>query len=269
MNRAPSCCTPPERRRPSRRFRHAVLLALLGVAALAPLLARSQDLELGLEAEAEAELVAEALFLYDALPPGGRDLNLSLAIAEGEPDPVTGDTKLETSPRLQLAVGLGERVGFTVDAGIATSGDAALDTPGASLKFLLRAPDAHTTGLAASLDLYGSTHSFQESEAGLGFGAIRSLGGVALRASAAVASSVSSWTPHLHTGASAALALGDRWRALAEVVTEVQSGEATVSAGPTLKVALHERTALMAGALFPVSPSAGMPVFTLQLTQSM
>lgn len=262
MNRAPSCCTPP-----SRRFRHSVLLALLGVAALAPLLARSQEPELALEAEAEGELVAEALFLYDALPPGGRDLNLSLAVADGEPDPVTGETKLETSPRLQLAMGLGERVGFTVDVGIDTEG--ALDTPGASLKLLLRAPDAHTTGLAASLDLYGSTHSIDETEAGLGLGAIRSIGRVALRASAAVASTISSWSPHLHAGASAALALGDRWRALAEVVTEVQSGDVAVSAGPTLKVALHERTALMAGALFPVSPAAGTPLFTIQLTQSM
>ncbi len=213
--------------------------------------------------------MAEALFLCDTLPPGGRDLNFSLALAEGEPDPVTGDTTLETSPRLQLAMGLGERVGFTVDVGLGTEGGAALDTPGASLKLLLRTPDARTTGLAASLDLFGSTHSLRETEAGLGLGAIRSLGRVALRASAALATGVSSWSPHLHAGASAALALGDRWRALAEVVSEVASGEVAVSAGPTLKVALHERTALMAGALFPVSPAAASPVFTIQLTQSL
>jgi hypothetical protein len=261
MNRTPSCCPPP-----SRRFRR---LSLLALAALAPLLARAQEPELVLEAEAEPEVVAEALFLCDTLPPGGRDLNFSLGIAEGEPDPVTGETKFETSPRLQLAMGLGERVGFTVDVGLGTAGDATLDTPGASLKLLLRAPDAHRTGIAASLDLFGSTHSLEETEAGLGLGAIRSLGRVAFRASAALASGVSSWSPHLHAGASAALALGDRFRALAEVVSEVASGEVVVSAGPTLKVALHERTALMAGALFPVSPTAASPTFSIQLTQSL
>ena len=252
MNRTPSCCPQP------RRFRHALLIAL---ASLAPLLARSQEPELVL-ADAEPEVVAEALFLCDTLPPGGRDLNFSLALAEGEPDPVTGDATLETSPRLQLAMGLGERVGLTVDVGLGT-GAAALDTPGASLKLLLRTPDARTTGLAASVDLFGSTHSLRETEAGLGLGAIRALGRVALRASAALATGVSSWSPHLHAGASAALALGDRWRALAEVVSEVASGEVAVSAGPTLKVALRERTALMAGALLPVSPAAASPVFTI------
>jgi hypothetical protein len=264
MNPAPSCCTPP-----SRPFRRAVLLVLLAVACLEPLRARSQEPGLVLEADAEPEIVAEALFLCDTLPPGGRDLNFSLALAGGEPDPVTGETALETSPRLQLAMGLGERVGFTVDAGLGTEGDAALEPPGASLKLLLRAPNARTTGLAASLDLFGSTHSLRETEAGLGLGAIRALGRVALRASAALATGVSSWSPHLHAGASAALALGDRWRALAEVVSEVEGGEVAVSAGPTLKVALHERTALMAGALFPVSQAAASPVFTIQLTQSL
>jgi hypothetical protein len=261
MRPTPSCCSPR-----SRRYRRAALLALAALAVLAPLLARSQEDEPGQE---EPELVAEALFLCDTLPPGGRDLNLSLALAEGEPDPVTGEAALAASPRAQLAMGLGERVGFTADVGLATDGSAALDTPGASLKLLLRAPSATRTGLSASLDLFGSTHSLHQTEAGLGLGAIRALGRMALRASASVASGVTSWSPHLHLGTSAAFALGSRWRALAEVVSEVAGGEVAMFAGPTVKVALAENSALMAGALFPLSQGGGMPVFTLQLTQSM
>jgi hypothetical protein len=36
-----------------------------------------------------------------------------------------------------------------------------------------------------------------------------------------------------------------------------------------VKVALGASTALMAGALFEVSPTAATPVFTIQLTRSM
>ncbi len=262
----PSCCSPR-----SRRYRRAALLALAALAVLAPLLGRSQELVLHAApgTEEAPELVAEALFLCDTLPPGGRDLNLSLALAEGERDPVTGEQALEASPRVQLAMALGERVGFTADMGFGTAGRVALETPGASLKLLLRAPDAHRTGLSASLDLFGSTHALHESEAGLGLGAIRALGRLALRASASAASGVASWSPHLHAGASAAMSLGTRWRALAEVVSEVAGGEVMVSAGPTVKVALAEGTALMAGALFPVSHRGAAPVVTFQLTQSM
>jgi hypothetical protein len=52
------------------------------------------------------------------------------------------------------------------------------------------------------------------------------------------------------------------------VVANVQGGRADVSAGPTLKLALGERTALMAGALFEVA-SPRTPLFTFQLTRSM
>jgi hypothetical protein len=238
---------------------------VLAAGALVPSLARSQEPE-HMEGP---EIVAEALFLYDALPPGGRDLNLTFAVQEGEPDPVTGETEFISLPRMQLAMALGERVGFTADVGIATDGSAILDTPGASLKYLLRAADADTTGLAASLDLFGSTHSLSDTEAGLGLGAIRALGPLALRAAASLSTGVSSWSPHLHGGLSAAVALGSRWRALAEVVTDVAGGEAAVAAGPTVKLALGEHTALMAGALFQVAPSVATPVFTIQLTQSM
>jgi hypothetical protein len=218
----------------------------------------------------EPEIVAEALFLYDALPPGGRDLNLTLAVQEGEPDSETGETRFVSLPRMQLAMALGERVGFTADVGLATDGSAILDTPGASLKYLLSAADdAHTTGLAASLDLFGSTHSLSDTEAGLGLGGIRAVGPLALRAAVSAATGVSSWSPHLHGGFSAAVALGSRWRALAEVLTDIAEGEVAVAAGPTVKLALCEHTALMAGALFQVAPSVATPTFTIQLTQSM
>ena len=216
------------------------------------------------------ELVAEALFLCDTLPPGGRDVNLSLALAQGEPDPVTGRTALVASPRAQLALALAERLGLTADVGFATAAGVELDAPGASLKLLLRDPRGGArTGLSASVDLFGSTHGLHETEAGFGFGAIRGVGPLALRASASVASNVRDWTPHLHTGVSVAVALGARVRALAEAMAEVRGGAAALSAGPTVKVAFGERDALMAGALFDVSRGAGMPAFLLQLTRSM
>jgi hypothetical protein len=249
---------------PSRRSAPPVL-SLVAIAALAaaPASSRAEDVS------PPRELVAEALFLYDAIPPGGRDLNLTVALERGEADPVTGDTSLVTSPRLQLAVGLGDRLGFTADVGLTTVDDVALDTPGASLKLLLRdAGDGRRTGLSASLDLFGSTHSLDETEAGFGLGAIRALGPVALRAAASVATGVRSWSPHVHAGLSGALALGARWRALAEVVADIQGGTAELSAGPTLKLALGESTSLMAGALFEFA-SPRTPLFTFQLTRSM
>jgi len=254
MNR-PCCATPAVR-----RLRLAVLAAL-ALAALLPLAARPHD------GEAAPELVAEALFLCDPLPPGGRDLALSVVVEEGEPDPGTGERRLATSPRLQLAMALSDRVGFTADAGIATDG-AAIDAPGASLKVLLRAPGRGRTGLSASLDLFGSTHSPADSEAGLGLGAIRSAGRVALRASASLATGVASWSPHLHGGVSAAVALGARWRALGELVADVSGGEAMVAAGPAVKLAIGEGAALMAGALFPVTPGAA-PSLAVQLTRAL
>ncbi|HSN92004.1 MAG TPA: hypothetical protein VLS93_12310 [Anaeromyxobacteraceae bacterium] len=251
---SPPCCSTGT----VRRTRRILLLLLAAAAVLAPLLARSQ----------EPELVAEAHFLCDTLPPGGRDVNLSVVLAEGEPDPATGEASLTAYPRVQLAVALGERVGFTADVGLAAGGELGLDAPGAALKVLLRSPEGGRIGLAASLDLYGSTHSLSETEVGVGLGAIRAVGPLALRASASVASGIRSWSPHLHAGASAALALGERWRALAEVVAEVGSGEVALTAGPTLKLALGERTTLMAGALLPLGGSAS-PVFSLQLARSM
>jgi hypothetical protein len=213
------------------------------------------------------EIVAEALFLRDDLPPGGRDLNLSLGIAEGEPDPATGETTYTASPRLQLALALGARLGFTADVGLASDGTE-IEAPGASLKLLLRSPGVERTGIAASLDLFGSTDSLDASEAGLGVGAIRALGRLALRAAVGAVTGVSSWSPHLHGGVSAALALGSRWRVLGEVVADGAGGELALGAGPTVKAALGEHAALMVGALFPIERLAG-PTYTLQLTSSL
>jgi hypothetical protein len=249
--------------RPARRLASVVAAAAL----LAPLAAPAQDPE---PAPTSApEIVAEALFLCDPLPPGGRDVNLSVAIERGEPDPATNEAPLSASPRVQLAMALGERLGFTADVGVGGGDGVRLHTPGASLKFLLRAPDAGRTGIAASLDVFGPAHAMAESEAGLGLGLIHPLGRLALRAGASVASTVSSWSPHLHGGLSAAVALGARWRALVEVVADRSGGPLAVSAGPTLKVQLGDGTALMAGALFAVANGAPAPAFMFQLIQAM
>ncbi len=195
-----------------------------------------------------------------------RDLAFTVSVLRAEADPVAGPGAWEAWPRLQLAMPLGDRLGLTAEIGIDPSGES-LDTPAASLKVLLREPGAGRTGFAAALDLFGSTHSMTETEAGLGLGALRSLGPVTFRGVATIATGVSSWTPHLHAGLSAALELGRRWRTLGEVVADVDGGEVAVSAGPTLKVALGASTALAAGALFRVGPARADPVITVQLTQ--
>lgn len=249
--------------------------ALLAGLALAPLLARPQEVSLAgsLEVPAQAAeappLVAEALFLCDPLPPGGRDLNLVLAVSRGAPDPASGRATYAVLPRLQVALALGERVGLTAEVGATAAGSLALESPGASLKVLLREPGEGRTGLAMNLDLYGSTHSLPETEAGLGLGAIRAVGPVTLRASATLASGVREWSPHLHAGSSAALVLGPGWRALGEVVAEVRRGGTALSAGPVVKVALGESAALMAGALFQLSGGPRLASFTTQLGQAL
>ncbi len=249
--------------RPPRPARRLTLIAVL----LAPLASRAQDSEP--DAAPAREIVAEALFLCDSLPPGGRDVNLSVSVTRGEPDPQTNASRLTASPRVQLAMALGDRLGFTADVGLEGADGVRLHAPGASLKLLLRAPDAGRTGVAASLDLFGPEHAMGETEAGIGLGAIHPLGRFALRASASVASAVSSWSPHLHGGLSAAVALGQRWRVLCEVVADGSGGAVALSAGPTVKVQLADRTALMAGALFGLAKAAPAPTFTFQLTQAM
>ncbi len=246
-----------------RRSPFPLLLApLLAASAAAPGVARAG------EAPSPAPaLLAEALYLCDPLPPGGRDLNLAFAVEEGEPDPATGRSALVAMPRVQLALALSERLGLTADVGLAAGSSLGLDSPGASLKLLLRAPAEDRTGVAASLDLYGSTHSLAEAEVGVGLGAIRPLGPVTLRASASGASGVRSWSPHLHGGVSAAARLGSRMRALAEVVAEASPEGLAVSAAPGLKLALGEATSLLAGALLRLHPSPGLAGLTVQVGQ--
>jgi hypothetical protein len=220
------------------------------------------------EPEGADEIVAEALFLADTLPAGSHDLTLVLAVEKGEADPITGKQKLSASPTVQLAAPLGGRMGLTVDVGITTDGGG-LEHPGFSLKYLLRDAGPGTTGFSASFDLHGSLGSEGDAEAALAFGALRPLGPVALRGTALVATGLSSGTPRLQAGVSAALALSARWRALAEMVADVSRDGMAVAAGPTMKVVLGESAALMAGVLFEVGGSVRLPVVTLQLTQSL
>lgn len=221
------------------------------------------------EAPGAAELdetVAEALFLADTLPAGSHDLSLALAVERGAAE-AGGEERLTALTTLELAAPLGERASFTVDLGIPADGSG-IESPGASLKLLLREAGADATGFSASLALHGSPDREVDGEIAVGLGAIRPLGPISLRATALAATGLSSRTPRLSAGASAALALSARWRALAEVVADVSHGRTAVSAGPTMKLALGESLALMAGALFEVG-AAKLPAFTLQLTQSM
>src|SRR5690242_9294532 len=121
--------------------RPAPRLAVLACAVVAPLAVRGQDGEPDAAPSPSPEIVAEALFLCDPLPPGGRDVNLSVVVARGEPDPETHATHLVAAPRVQLAMALGERLGLTADVGLDGADGVRLHAPGASLKVLLRAPD--------------------------------------------------------------------------------------------------------------------------------
>jgi hypothetical protein len=238
-----------------------ILTRILAAAALLPLAPGAAR-----AAAPPAETVAEAMFLCDALPPGGRDLTLAVQVA---PTPaVAGQSAgaYAASPRMQLAIALGERVGVTADVGLGSNG-AVLDAPGASLKLLLRQPEPDRTGVALSLDLFGSSHDPRASEAGVGLGAIRALGRVTLRAGASVATPIGVLGPHLHAGASAAMALGGRVRLLGEVVAMVGSHETSWGAGPTVKVALAEGAAISTGVLLPFD--GGAPTFTVQVAHGL
>ena len=248
----------------------ALLVGLQVLAAFLPAAAHGEDAtEAQLQASAgpATEIVAEALFLCDPLPPAGRDLGLSVVMVPGQPDPRTGEPSYLAQPRLQLALALGERAGLTLDVGLGGEGQV-IEAPAASFKVLLRNPGADRTGLSASLDLFGSTRSLAETEAGFGVGAIRQLGPVGLRASAALASGVSSWSPHLHAGASAAMGLAPGWRGLVELIAEVGSRGLVLASGATVKVALSEGTALVVGALLPLARGGPPPVLAFQVVQS-
>jgi hypothetical protein len=252
----PPCC----RAAGPRRARLALLLALAVAAAVLPALARPSD--------DGAELVAEAMYVCDPLPPGGRDVIVSVAFAREPAAPGGGAPELLAAPRVQLALALSDRVGITADVGLDAGRPTGLDAPGASLKVLLRDPAGGRLGLAASLDVFGA-RAWGDTELALGLGAIRAVGPVTVRASGSLASPMRGLGPHLHAGASAALALGARWRALAEVVGEVGSGERSLAAGPAVKVQLPAGAALMAGLLFAVVPQARPATFTVQLAHAL
>jgi len=248
----------------------ALLLGLQVLATFLPCAAHGEEAPKAQRESSAApagEVVAEALFLCDPLPPGGRDLGLSLVTAPGQPGPRTGAPSPQALPRLQLALALGERAGLTVEAGLGGEGQV-LQAPAASFKLLLRTPGPDRAGLSASLDLFGSTRSLAETEAGLGVGVIRQLGPVGLRASAALASGVSSWSPHLHSGVSAAMALAPGWRGLVEAIAEVGSSGLVLATGVTVKVALSEGTALVVGALLPLDRGGPPPTLAFQVVQS-
>ncbi len=218
--------------------------------------------------EESTELVIEALYLCDPVPPGGHEVSLATTFVPGATRDSAGALIMEPLPRVQVAVAFSDRLGLTADVGLATEqGRLVTDAPSASLKYLLIDPAGGRVGLAASLDLLGSTRSLAESELGIGLGTLRGIGPITVRAGLAAATTTGAWAPHLHAGASAALALSSRVRALAEVVASVGSGARTVAAGPTIKVALAPATSLTLGALLPVSPGAGPMLVTLQVAQ--
>jgi hypothetical protein len=238
------------------RARRWALLGLLGLLALLPLVARPQP------PAPRPEIVAEALFLCDPLPPGGRDLNLGVS---GAPD---GAGAVALVPRAQLAVALGDRLGLTADVAFDASSRSGLAAPGASLKALLRDPVGGRLGVGASLDLVG-IGALAGTESALGLGLLAPVGRVTLRGSASVATPLGTFAPHLHGGASAAVALGERWRLIGEVVTELGDAPFALSAGPAAKVALGRSSALAAGALLDLRAPTRLPAFVVQLTQGL
>ncbi|WP_248362001.1 hypothetical protein [Anaeromyxobacter oryzae] len=226
-----------------------IVLLLLAAAAAAPLVARPDD------------LVAEATFLEDTLPPGGHDLNLSLGMS-----PAEDGGGVDAVPRLQIAWALGPRTGFTVDAGLAVgAARPALATPTASLKLLLRDAGPDRTALAASLDLIGTPDAWSHSEVGVGLGAARPLAGVTVRAAVWGMTDAGRWDPHAHAGVSAAVQAGVRVRLLAEAVADVRAHGGSLGVGPTVKIALSEATSLTGAVLFDVA--GGAPAFSSALMQ--
>lgn len=240
-----------------RRVRWIIVLVLLALAAAAPLLARPDD------------LVAEATFLADTLPPTGHDLSLSLGVTPADEEG-PGAGGIDAVPRLQVAWALGPRAGFTVDAGLALgTGRPAVDTPTASLKVLLREPGEGRTALAASLDLIGAPGTWSRSEVGLGLGAARPLGPVTVRAAAWAVTGAVRWDPHAHGGLSLAVQPVARVRLLAEAVADLRARASTFGVGPTVKVALSDATSLTGAVLFDVVSAPGFASAVVQVSRAL
>jgi len=236
----------------------ALALLLLALAALFPRGARAGEPA----DDPLSDVVAEAFFLGDPLPPGGPELSL---VAAGEPDERGAANLL---PSLQLALRPAPRVGLTVgvavdpSTGTASSG---VHSPAGSLRVLLRSPEGGALGVATCLDLLGPGPG-HEVEAGVGLGLIQAVGGLTLRTALSVASPVTGWTPRLLAGASAATALASRWRLIAETLLEFEEGELELLAGPSAKVELGPDAALAAGALVDLRNPGSTPHFVLQVS---
>lgn len=242
----------------------AVLALLLALAALLPRAARAEARE---AADPLADVVAEAFFLADPLPPGGHELNLIVA---GGPD---AHGTLDLLPAVELGLRPDPRVGLVVgaavepDSGVRRYGDyqSPLHSPAASLRVLLRSPEGGALGVATCLDVLGPGPG-HEVEATGGLGLIRAVGAVTLRAAASVTTSVTNWGPRLHAGLSAAVGIGRRWRLLGEAIVETAGGETAAWGGPSAKVELRPDVALAAGALLDLRDPAQPPRLIAQLT---
>jgi hypothetical protein len=244
-----------------RRARRIVrLLAALAVATI-----------VGYGACARADdLVLEAAFLADPVPPAGTDLNLSLSLA---PEDDGGTRGYGAQPRAQLATRLAPGLGLTVDAGLARSGSGRVTLAPFAASLKLGPADAGSgpggLGLHACADLQADPADWAGSEAGLGLGVIRGIGPVTLRGAALVMSRVGRWDPHGHAGLSAALALGARLRLLLEAVADLRSSGSALAAGPTLKLEVAEGTTLSVGALLGVAPRFGVEAVLVQVGRSL
>lgn len=207
-------------------------------------------------AAAEPDVVAEAMFLADTLPPSGRELDLAFAL-EREP---AGD--VVATPTLQLATSLGERTGLTVDADIGAGG---LEHAGAALKVLLREASPGTLGLSASASWHGPPGG--GGDVSLAVGALGQVGPVGLRATLLAVNGTSTWRPRPGAGLSAAVELHPGLRLLCEVVGERGPRGAAISAGPTLKLSVGA-AALLAGALVELG-RPGHQAFALQVGRAL
>ena len=189
------------------------------------------------EPAAEPEVLAEAMFLADTLPPTEREIDLAFAL---EHEPAGG---VAASPDLQLAIPIEERIGLTVDAGLGAGG---LEHPGAALKVLLREASPGNLGLSASVDWHASPGG--GGDVALAVGALGQAGPLGLRAALLAVTGTSAWRPRPGAGLSAALEPHPGLRLLCEVVAERAPRGAAISAGPTVKLSLGGAS-LLAGAL--------------------
>lgn len=244
-----------------RRSRNS-LLALAALAAAVPPSASGDDVA--------GELVAEAFFLLDTLPPTGRELSIALASTAG----ASGDPDV-ASARLQGAFALGDELGIVVSAGVAreaTAGaGATLDAPALSLKWLFQAPSARSAGLSASLDVLGAPGEPGGLELVAGLGALRQLGAVTARAALGLASTAGALDAHVHAGGSLAVAPLPRVRLLAEAIGEwgEASEDRSFAIGPTVKYALAADVSLAVSALVAVAPEVRPLSFMVQVARGL